>query len=277
MKKQKNHSEIYKIDGVGVNLSRFYPCSSEEKSKLRSELGFSDKDFILIYTAEFIPRKNHKLIFEILPELKKSIPSLKVIFCGKGELLENFKKSATEKTFDFVIFTGYTKQVDLYYRISDVCISASLQEGQGLNLVESMASALPLVASNIRGHKDVLNNGWNGILCDLENPKSFTDAIILLYKNPMLRLEMGRRNVEEAKKYSVDIAVQNMAKIYESVEFNGGGYNCRVIFYSGVPATSGGRAFASSAIATLHRSLRSLSNANAPLQSLTLKARKEAA
>lgn len=226
MKEQKNHSEIFKIDGVGVNLERFHPVSAEEKSELRKKLGFSEKDFILIYTAEFIPRKNHKLIFDSMQHLKNAISELKVVFCGKGKLFEQYKKFASENNLDYVTFTGYTKKVDVYYEISDICVSSSLQEGQGLNLVESMASGLPLVASNIRGHKDVVNNGWNGILFDLDNPKNFIDAIILLYKNPALRLEMGKRNVEEAKKYSVEIAVNKMAEIYDEVidsENNGGG------------------------------------------------------
>lgn len=87
MKGQKNHSkdgiktvDIYKIDGVGINLEKFYPVKSEEeKNALRSELGYGSEDFILIYTAEFIPRKNHKLLFDILPDLKAKIPTLKVI------------------------------------------------------------------------------------------------------------------------------------------------------------------------------------------------------
>lgn len=222
MRRQKNHSkdgiktvEIFKIDSVGVNLERFRPVRSvEEKNVLRKELGFSESDFILIYTAEFIHRKNHRLIFDILPELKKKIPELKVVLCGKGELLESYMKYAAEHGMDYITFTGYTKRVSSYCQISDVCISASLQEGQGLNLVESMACGLPVVASGIRGHKDVISNGWNGILCDLQSPGSFADALILLYRNPALREEMGRRNVEEARKYSVDIAVERMAKIY---------------------------------------------------------------
>ena len=231
MKEQKNHSKLFKIDGVGVNLSRFHPCSKEEKTELRAELGYSEKDFILIYTAEFIPRKNHKLIFDVLPELKKNIPEIKLIFCGKGELLEFYKDYCNKNCFDFVFLPGYTRKVDLYYKISDVCVSASLQEGQGLNLVESMATGLPVVASFIRGHADVINNGWNGILFNLKNPSSFIDAIILLYKNPSLRAEMGKRNIEESKKYSVDIAVQKMADIYENLitENNGGGYKRKVI------------------------------------------------
>ena len=226
MSGQKNHSEIFKIDGVGVNLSRFHPCSLEEKNALRAERGYSEKDFILIYVAEFIPRKNHKLIFDVLPDLKRNIPELKVIFCGKGKLLDFYKDYCIQNGLDFVFLAGYTKKVDLYYKISDVCISASLQEGQGLNLVESMACGLPVVASFIRGHSDVINNGWNGIHFNLKNSDALIDAIILLYKNPALRQEMGRRNIEEAKKYSVDIAVKKMAGIYSeliSEKIGGGG------------------------------------------------------
>ena len=77
-----HHSKIFKIDGVGINLERFAPVkNSDEKNVLRKEKGYSSEDFILIYTAEFIPRKNHKLLFDILPILKKKIPELKVILC----------------------------------------------------------------------------------------------------------------------------------------------------------------------------------------------------
>ena len=75
---RENHSRIYKIDVVGVDLSRFYPVNSvEEKISLRREKNYSEHDFMLIYTAEFIPRKNHRLLFDILP-------GLKVVLCGKG-------------------------------------------------------------------------------------------------------------------------------------------------------------------------------------------------
>ena len=53
---RSSHSEIHRIDGVGVDLERFYPASSEqEKKALRESYGFSPDDFILLYTAEFIP------------------------------------------------------------------------------------------------------------------------------------------------------------------------------------------------------------------------------
>ena len=72
-----------------------------------------------------------------------------------------------------------------------------------------------------------------------KSEKKMTDAIILLYKNPLLREEMGRRNVEEAKRYSVDIAVEKMAGIYnEVISENVGGGNCRVVLQFCLPSYS---------------------------------------
>ena len=92
----------------------------------------------------------------------------------------------------------------------------SKQEGLPRALIEAIATGLPLVASDIRGHQDVVINFENGILCDLDVPKSFLDAIILLYKNKSLREEIRLRNIERAKLFSVSSAILNMEKIYMS-------------------------------------------------------------
>ncbi|WP_052296170.1 glycosyltransferase family 4 protein [Treponema brennaborense] len=240
MKKQKSHSEnggntgniastvnttarakIYKIDGVGVNLERFRPVRSpEEKTTLRKELGFSPEDFILIYTAEFIPRKNHRLLFDILPELKLKIPELKVVLCGKGELLEPYRQLASEHGMDYVTFTGYTKRVADYCRASDVLVMPSHQEGLPLSMIESIATGLPVVASKIRGHVDVVEDCVNGFLFEPSDCSGFVKAVYTLYKNPVLRTEMGLRNVERAKLFSVDTAVSRMANLYRKIMQN---------------------------------------------------------
>ena len=218
---RENHSRIYKIDGVGVDLSRFRPATGAERSDLRRAHGFSDDDFILLYVAEFIPRKNHKLLFDILPGLKERILGLKVVLCGKGRLLDYYRDFASRWGMVYVTFTGYTKEVAEWCQLADVHISTSVQEGQGLNLVEAMACGLPLVASDIRGHRDVIDGFEGGILCDLSVPRSFADAVLLLEKNAALRAEISVRNVERARLFSVVSAVRCMAEIYEGMMARG--------------------------------------------------------
>lgn len=82
------NSVIYKINGIGINNHKFIPLSDEEKNIARKNLGYSSNQFILIYAAEFIHRKNHRFIIDALPMLIYNIPSLKVIFAGAGEIMD---------------------------------------------------------------------------------------------------------------------------------------------------------------------------------------------
>lgn len=214
----KNWTRTYKIDGVGVNLEKFHPLQSEEeKNNLRLSKGFSNKDFILLYTAEFIPRKNHKLLFDILPDLKEKIPELKVILCGTGGLLEYYKSFALNNKMDYVTFTGYTKEVADFCRISDVLVMPSFQEGLPIGMIEALATGLPVVASDIRGHRDVITNNENGFLINLNNPEKVKESIYMLYSSPELRSKIRNENIKKTQKYSVDIAVSKMAEIYKEL------------------------------------------------------------
>jgi glycosyltransferase EpsD len=146
-----------------VDLRRFHPVDVQEKNRLRKTLGFHDGDFIVLYTAEFIPRKNHALLLRQIPELRRSIPEIQILFAGKGELLETRRDHAAElHAADIVHFLGYRNDVEVLCQIADLHVSPSRQEGQGLNNIEAMASGLPVICSNIRGHQDVVAEGRNG-------------------------------------------------------------------------------------------------------------------
>ena len=118
---------------------------------------------------------------------------------------------------DYVIFTGYTMDVANYCRLSDILVMPSFQEGLPIAMIEAIATGLPVVASNIRGHCDVIEDCVNGFLLRTENISCFEKAIFTLYKNPSLRIEMGNRNIKRAKLFSVDKAVNAMQEIYKTL------------------------------------------------------------
>ena len=209
---------VKKIDGVGVDLSRFHPVSAEEKSTLRREYGFRDEDFILIYVAEFTENKNHIFLLQLVQELWRGIPNLKIIFAGRGDTMEwcqDFVKR--EGLGSVVYFLGYRHDVELLYRIADISVSVSRREGLPVNVIEAMASGLPVVCSKIRGQIDLVEEGKNGFLFSLGKPDSgnvLIDQIVMLCQNEDLRSSMGIRGAEVAQKYSLGHAIENMAEIY---------------------------------------------------------------
>ena len=208
--------KLYMLNSVGVNLENFYPIATKAKrNDLREHYNFSQDDFVLLYVAEFIPRKNHRLLFNLLPSLKASIPNLRVVLAGKGPLFDTYLDYARmNNLMDIVSFVGYVSNFADYCRLSDLLFMPSLQEGLPMALIEALATGLPVVCSKIRGHVDIVQHGKNGFLCDLDKPDSFADAVINLYNDSCLRDSMRITNIATVKKYSLDIILDEMMKIY---------------------------------------------------------------
>lgn len=206
---------VFYMKGLGVDPSKFRTIRKEERTFYRKELGFSNNDFILIYIAEFIPRKNHKFIIDTISNLIQIVPNLKVIFLGKGILFERTKKYSQQLGVkNFIKFMGFRTDVNKFISISDVGISASFQEGLPINILEEMISGLPIVASNIRGHEDLVEHGRNGFLFEINDKESFMHYIVRLYKNEDLREEMGQYSILKAQDFTLTNSIKSMESIY---------------------------------------------------------------
>lgn len=208
----------YKIDGVGVNLERFSPVSYEDKLKLRQELNVPEKAFVLLYTAQFIPRKNHEMIIRELPVIRTAIPDVLVLFAGNGPTLNEMKTLAKKMHVEPCIqFLGGRRDIERLCRIADIHVATSKLEGQGINNIEAMACGCPLVVSNVRGHRDVCIHEKNGLLFDLDKPKDMCKCIIRLYNDKDLYSRISEFNKIDARRFDVKREVDAMAKIYREI------------------------------------------------------------
>lgn len=208
----------FKIDGVGVNLERFSPVSTEEKMKLRDEVGVPKDAFVLLYTAQFIPRKNHEMLIKQVPKIRESIPTLKVLFAGNGPIFEVMKALANNLgVSDCISFLGGRGDIDRLCRVADLHVATSKLEGQGINNIEAMACGCPLVVSRVRGHRDVCIDGKNGFLFDLDKPQDMSAEIIRLYNDKDLYHRISEFNKKDASRFDVKREVAAMASIYKQV------------------------------------------------------------
>lgn len=215
-KKFLSSINIYKVDGVGIDLDRFKPCNDKDKRQLRIDLGIGETDFIILYVAEFTSRKNHELLIYSISKLNEKIKRLKVIFAGTGPLLEKYKnKIETRGLSETVLFLGYRNDIEKLCNIADLGVSPSKQEGLPIGVVEYLASGLPVVCSNIRGHIDIITEKKNGLLFDLNKPEQMTDAIIKFYEDSHFKNTIIENNLKDRAKYSLDIAILKMEEIYK--------------------------------------------------------------
>lgn len=213
----KQWGRTYKIDGVGVDLSRFHTVTPEKKSELRKELGFNETDFIITVVAELNKNKNQIMLVRNIHKLIEKIPNLKILLIGKETLPdvhEFVQKNNLEK---YVHFLGYRSDVDKLNMISDIAFSASLREGLPVNIIEAMASGIPVVCSDNRGHRSLIDNNENGIIFNPKNDNEMINGIINLYNAPSERIKMGQQSIQKAKNYSLNKVLNNMADIYKEL------------------------------------------------------------
>lgn len=222
-KKFKVKDGIVKVNGVGVDLSKFSVATPQAKAELRKEYGFADDEFILIYPADYSYRKNHEMLFEAVYKLKEQIPTIRVLMPGQQQKLAEYTKMVKELGIEkHIDMLGYRRDIPKLITLSDVSVSTSRQEGLPVNLIEALAIGKPIVATDVRGNGDLIEDGVNGYKIELNNSDQMAEKLLEIYKNSQLAAEMGRNAVDMSKKYSIQRVNESLAEIYKEygVEFN---------------------------------------------------------
>ena len=211
------NKETYKISGIGLDLKRFTGISRDKRADYRIKNNYEQKIFIVIYIAEFIERKNHKFIVDSISPLAERGINLKVIFAGRGILkseVEQYSRSLGDA--QYIDFLGFRSDIGELIAMSDLGVSVSRQEGLGMNLVEIMYCGVPVVATNIRGHNELVENGYNGYLFDQGDTATFTNYIYKLYSDKKLYLELSANAKVKADCYELSKSIEQMSKIYQN-------------------------------------------------------------
>lgn len=215
IKKNFKAKAIKLVYGVGVDLNKFSPPTKEEKNELRRIYNYNEKDFILMYAADLNHNKHQDLLIEAVKILIGRIPNIKLLLAGEGTLEQQYKKQAADLGLkEAVYFLGHRNDIPNLLKISDVAVSTSRREGLPVNIMESMATGLPLVVTNSRGNRDLVNSDENGFVIGMEDSKGFSEMIFKLYNSEQLREKFGKKNVELVKEYSLESIVNKMAEIY---------------------------------------------------------------
>ncbi|GGB72098.1 putative glycosyltransferase EpsD [Flavobacterium suaedae] len=214
--KGSKKTEYFLIPGIGVAKSKFFPVKHDEKIKLRESKGFKSEDIIAVYAAEFIHRKNHQFLIEAILKHKEEFPNLKLLFCGRGVLKDKMEALVREKKLESVVlFMGFRNDIDEIFKMADIGISSSKQEGLGLNLVEEMMCELPILATVDRGHKEIIRHDVNGYLFAQQSESEFIKYLKELYNNEQLRKDFGKESIAIAENFEIINSLAVMSSIYK--------------------------------------------------------------
>ena len=206
----------YKVSGVGVDGTRFHPQTPESRRAAREQNGIPADAFVLIFAAEYNRNKNQAMLLRAVSLLKDRIPDILLLLPGEGSLRAEYERLAAElKISGQVRLLGYRTDMDTLLAAADVAVSSSRREGLPINVVEAMLSGLPVVATRIRGHIDLENDGETGFLVPPDDAPAMAEKLLALYNSPQLRHEMGQKAVTAAQPYRLENAQAETFRIYE--------------------------------------------------------------
>lgn len=213
---RKNHlfkSQLIYLPGMGVDFSRFPQITPLLRREARERLGYGDGDFVLVFAGEFSPRKNQATLIEAIAQLP---PEVKLLLLGDGALLADCRRLAERKgVAGRVRFAGYQRDTAAYYAAADVCVSSSRSEGLPFNLMEAMGMGLPVIATQVKGHTDLVEPGRNGLLVPYGDAAAFAGAVAELLADPSKMELYGGNNLAVRDTYSLETVLPKHIALYE--------------------------------------------------------------
>lgn len=207
--------KIYKVHGVGVELDRFKAVDADEKARLRAEYGYDGDTFIMIYPADLSVRKNQPMLFDALQKIAEKNKNVKLLLPGQPIRLEEYKRMISERGIaDNVEFLGYRRDINNLVGLSDLSVASSFQEGLPINLIEAMAMGNAIVATDVRGNNDAVEDGVNGYLVPVGDSDLMAEKILEFMDDREKLRTFGENGLDMVKDFSTENVNREMLTIY---------------------------------------------------------------
>lgn len=217
--KKAFHAKMIKhVNGVGVNTEIFSPVKQFHKSVLKAEHGYNSEEFLLFYAAEFNHNKNQQFLIRAIDLIKEKVPNIKLLLAGDGLLLNECKELASKLgIIDRIDFLGFRNDIDLLLKMSDLAVASSLREGLPVNILEAMSCGLPVIATNNRGHRELIRDEENGWLIHPDNVQEIATKIIVLAQNQHLLKRYGSNSRKIIiQDFGIEKILSQKSQIYQS-------------------------------------------------------------
>lgn len=206
--------------GNGVDLHRFDPDNPTRRSRadVRAELEIGDDDVVVGIVGRLVAEKGYPELFEAFRQLDDGY---RLIVIGpedpdKPDSLN--PESVARARGDGVTFLGMRSDVDDLYQAMDIFVLPSHREGFPRAAMEAAAMGVPVIATDIRGCREVVDHGVNGMLVPVQDPDALAAAITTLGESADLRDEMSRAaQTKAASTFDEERVVERVLSSYRAV------------------------------------------------------------
>jgi glycosyltransferase involved in cell wall biosynthesis len=226
----KKIKEVLVNDGVsdrrifvaysGIDPQRFMQATG---GRLLSEFDIKENQPVVINVAHLAGHKGQVYLVQAIPRVLAKLPDARFFIVGQGELMDELKETASKLGLKHaLVFTGFRDDVADFYKIADLYVMSSVQEGLGTAVLDAMALAKPVVATHCGGLPEIIHDGKTGRLVAPADPEALAQGIV----DMLTRVEAAKSMAKEGqsmvqKSFSIDAMVDNNIEIYKKVLANG--------------------------------------------------------
>jgi len=221
-------SEILKkkivIIPLGIDLNLYK--QNNNKLLLKKKYNIKSKNVIL-FIGRIVEKKGVQYLIKAMPKILPKYPDTELIICGDGPLRTELENLTMNMDLGNCIrFAGYVSNENIkieYLSLSDILVVPSIltknkdTEGLGVVILEGLATGTAVIASDIGGITDIINDGFNGFLVKPESSEDIEQKVVKILQDEMLKRkfkENGLRTVQE--KFSWNIVINSLKDIYDN-------------------------------------------------------------
>lgn len=163
--------------------------------------------------------KNPDFWLKIAQKIIEIMPSVKFIWLGSGDLLDEMKTKVHSLDLNHqILFQGDCNHVEKYYSQASIYLQPSLAESQGIAVLEAMSYGLPCIVSNVGGLSESVVDGETGFICHSQDIDQFVNKLFSLLKDQELRSRFGRSGKKRIEEYfSLDKQEEKIINLYQTI------------------------------------------------------------
>jgi glycosyltransferase involved in cell wall biosynthesis len=194
----------------------FEPMPPADRRRMLDEIGVPEGAFVVGVVARLSPVKDHATLLRAIASLREQIPGLRCVLVGDGPerpAIEALSESLGIR--DIVHLAGERTQPPNLHGLFDVSVLCSTSEAFPNSVLEAMAAARPVIATDVGGTPDAVRQGTTGLLVPPSDPSRLADAILRLYNEPAQRSKLGTAGCVAARAgYSADAVIRQVEALY---------------------------------------------------------------
>lgn len=199
-----------------------YRISSREREAVRAQWNIAPDKVVAAVFGRVVPWKGQLEFLHAVADIIGECQDLMVMIVGDesdsdGRYMRQVQALASDPPLEGrVVFTGYQKEVGKYFAAADIVVHCSLDpEPFGRVVIEGMATAKAVIAMNEGGPREIITDGEDGLLVSARDLPAVRAALLRLYRNPVLRAELGRnaRDTVE-RRFAPHVIAAQVAECY---------------------------------------------------------------